>query len=130
RPEPRPLDPPATAYRRPASPLDRDAALAIAAAALGIADPPSSSAYDETGTDVKRREWSFSWQLEGGGGGYVTVDAEAGVLTQMYAWSAPGEELLREGEEPSVSLAEAEAAALAFVQRFRPDLAGRVVYLP
>lgn len=130
RPEPRPLDPPATAYRRPASPLDRDAALAIAAAALGIADPPSSSAYDETGTDVKRREWSFSWQLEGGGGGYVTVDAEVGVLTQMYAWSAPGEELHREGEEPSVSLAEAEAAALAFVQRFRPDLAGRVVYLP
>lgn len=127
-PEPRLLDSPQKPYRTPTSPLDREAALAIAAAATGITAPPASSSYDETGTDVKRHEWSFSWRTDGVET-YATVDARAGVLTSLYTWSRD-DESLREGEEPPVSRAEAEARAIAFVQNNRPDLAGRILYLP
>jgi len=127
-PEPVPVDPSETPYQPPAGLLDRDAALAIAAAATGRTDPPSSSAYDETGTEVKQREWSFSWRSENDSVS-ATVNAETGVLTRMYFWTRD-DDLLREGEEPQVSAADAQATAIAFVQKFRPDLAGRIVYRP
>jgi len=127
-PEPRLLDSPQKSYAAPASPLDREAALKVASAATGIAAAPVSSSYDESGTDVKRHEWSFSWRIDGTET-YATVDAQTGVLTSMYSWSRDSE-LLKEGEEPAVSHAEAEATAIAFVRDNRPDLAGRILYLP
>lgn len=127
--EPRLLDSPQTPYRVPTSPLDRDAALAIAAAATGRTDPPVSSSYQESGADTKSYEWSFSWRREAGGEISATVDAQTGGLTRLYSWSGD-EEPLKEGEEPPVSRQEAEGTAIAFVQTRRPDLAGRILYLP
>lgn len=133
-PEPRLLPASDQPYQAPAAPLDQEAALAIAQSASGRTDTPSSSYYGESGSEEKRREWSFYWALgseEGKGQGEVnvTVDATTGILTHLGVWR-PTDRPLEEGEEPAVARAEAEPVAIEFVRTHRPDLSGRILYLP
>jgi len=120
-----------TPYEQPSLPLNREAALRIAQAAAGRTDPPATSSYAEQGTDVKTAEWSFSWNRNPDSESQIDVgvDALTGALTYLYSWG-PDDVPLKEGEEPPVSREKAEATALAFIRTYRPDLAGRVQYLP
>lgn len=128
-PDPVPVDFVQMPCRQPALPLDQETALQIARAAAGRTDPPARVGYSEQKGEPRAAEWSFTWSLDPQGELYVTVDAQSGVLTYVYSWTAD-EEPLKENEEPPVSRQAAEATALAFLRTHRPDLAGRVQYLP
>ena len=132
-PEPVVLEPAEEPYQKPAAPIGQKEALAIAQAATGCTDPPTSSSYSEYGTDVKTYEWFFSWTMEDETGKYLgdasaTIDASTGALVHMGIWN--GGEPLKKGQEPVVSRKEAEAVAMEFVRKFRPDLSGSILYRP
>lgn len=132
-PEPVLLDPADVPYQKPAAPIGQREALAIAQTATGQTTPPTSASFSEMGTDVKTYEWYFTWSLEDEEGNYAgdisaTIDASTGVLVYMGIWDRV--EPMKEEEEPAVSREEAEAAAIEFVRKFRPDLSGRILYLP
>lgn len=118
-----------TPYKAPEQPLSRAEALAVAQTVAGRSEEPTSSNYSEYGEETKTRAWSFSWsrnrELEPGEyNTEVRVDPELGLVVNMYNWTR--HEPLKEGEEPAVSRAEAEAAATQFLLANRPDLAGKL----
>lgn len=117
-------------YHKPAKPLDREQALAVAQRVTGRTDAPSDSNYREYGEEQKVRAWEFSWYKEGELklGEYNTnmqVNAETGVVTHFNSW---GNELPpKEGEQPKLDAAAAKSLAVQWLRTNRPDLAGRSV---
>jgi hypothetical protein len=117
-------------YVRPAKPLTQEEALAVARQVTGRTDNPTGAYYNEQGGDVVLKTWNFTWETTGEDGrnssAQVTVDAVLGVPISMHTW------VNFEGTPPAPKLtqAEARARAIAFLQQYRPDLAGRVALQP
>lgn len=115
-------------YRPPGRPLGREEALALAQAVAGRQDPPSRVDYQELG-DTRRPVWEFAWMGSDKTDNLsIRVDAGRGVVLEYSQWRSV--QPLGPEEQPAVSPEAARQAAIAFLLRARPDLAGAALVLP
>jgi hypothetical protein len=117
-------------YQAPARPLTREEALQLAKSVAGRTDEPTSSNYSEFGEEQKVRTWSFQWYKkgelkEGEFNTDVGVDVDLGLVVSLSNWGPY--KPLKEGEEPKITPAEAQARAIEFIRQHRPDLAGNLM---
>jgi hypothetical protein len=98
----------------PDRPLSEAEAAAVARAALQTDQPPESSQYQ-----VWAGGHGGFWELKWASGHYAVVDAETGLLVWLSDNPADG---AGAGVAPAAPL----TTAIAFIHRFRPDLAGRL----
>lgn len=125
---PTPLPAPPQPYQKPAQPLTREQALAVAQAAVGRTDPPTDSSYREVTEPVAGQTWDFNWSQEAGGVN-ASVDAVRAVVTQMSAWKMD-EKMSERKDPPPVSEEAARKIAQEFLLTHRPDLAPNLLSMP
>ncbi|HYF94567.1 MAG TPA: S-layer homology domain-containing protein [Symbiobacteriaceae bacterium] len=117
-------------YAQPEKPLTRDEALARARALTGRTDAPSNMDCRESGEEQKRQACSFHWNDEAAGA-YVNLemDLATGLVTYYGNWDR-GEQVPPEKFQAKVSAEQARTIAIEFMQKFRPDLAGKALVIP
>jgi len=121
-------------YRKPASPLTREQALKLAQEVTGQAGDPTSAYYDEYESGSRMlRGWEFTWDQRDENGRVrssisARVDVDLGLIARFYQWD--DSEPLKEAAQIQISPEEAQEKAVAFIQQYRPDLAGQVAVVP
>jgi hypothetical protein len=118
------VPPPTMPYKPPAEPLSKAASLALAQAVTGLTREPDQVSVDRWDGHVTFSFGWVDWEHEGEGKGsssaHVQVDATRGLIREV--WSTPP----LTDEPPSLTTAEAQQAAVSFIQTYRPDLAGAI----
>lgn len=117
-------------YRKPAAPLTRDQALALAQKVSDRKDAPTRSYYNE---HPEGATWNFSWYKDGPleqgeRNTDVNIDAVNGVVLHFGGWGP--EPSPEERGEPTVTEEAARKAAVSFILKYRPDLAPDLRILP
>jgi hypothetical protein len=116
-------------FTKPAKPITRDEAQAIAQAVAGRTDSPKNVDCSEYGEETKSLQCYFNWYTEGkNDNASVAVDLNTGLVSNYYHyvdWN-PGQE----NTQPKVSQEKAREIALAFIQKYRPDMAGSALMNP
>lgn len=121
-------------YRKPASPLNRDQALKLAQEVTGQTGEPSTAYYSEYDAGSRLvRNWEFTWNRTDENGqlrGSITarVDVDLGLIASLYQWDDV--QPLKAAEQTQISPEAAQQAAVAFIQKYRPDLAGKLAMVP
>ncbi len=118
-------------YEPPAGPLTEGEAQALAQAVAGLETPPHDWYRDEgypEGTRGPRHV--FTWMAVGDPEmpktAHVEIDAETGLLISFGHWVDYRGDEAPPPAEPTLTWEQAVDAAMAFMQEFRPDLAGRL----
>jgi len=121
-------------YRKPASPLTREQALKLAQEITGQTGEPTRAYYDEYDAGGRLlRGWEFTWEQKDEDGSVragisARVDADLGLIARYYQWDDV--EPLKEAHAVQFSPDEAQQKAVAFIQKYRPDLAGQLAVVP
>jgi hypothetical protein len=116
-------------YTKPEKPVTREAALAMAQAISGRVENPSSVDCSEYGEESKSLQCNFNWYTEGEqSNSGVSIDMKTGLLSNFSNWK-PWEPA-KEQVQPKVSQEKAREIALAFMQKYRPDMAGSALVGP
>jgi|GEM_PF-1455844 len=120
-------------YAKPAKPMTREEALALAQAAAGRTDEPTSANYSEYGEEEKSMAWNFGWYTEGEmkmgeENTNVQIDVNTGLVVHFSSWGRY--EPLKEDQKPKFTEEQASTTAIEFVRQNRPDLAGNLLMEP
>jgi hypothetical protein len=116
-------------YVKPAKPLTPDEALAMAYEVTGRTDAPSNVSCREYGEENKEQSCNFDWYSENSPGGYLQIDLATGLVINYSNWTMwePIKDV--EKYQPKLSIEQAQKIAVAFVQKYRPDLAGKALVM-
>lgn len=117
-------------YVKPAKPLTSEEALAMAYEISGRKDAPSNINCREAGEETKEQSCSFDWYSENSPGGHLNIDLATGLVNSYSNWTQwePIKDV--EKYEPKLSIEQAQKIAIEFVQKWRPDLAGKALIVP
>ncbi|MDF2631031.1 MAG: S-layer protein [Symbiobacteriaceae bacterium] len=123
---------PATAkpYVKPAQPLTPDEALAMAYAITGRTEAPTNMNCREYGEEAKEHTCNFDWYSPDSPGGYLQIDLTTGLLVHMSNWAQYDPIPDPKKYEPKFSVTQAQKIAVEFLQKYRPDLAGKALIQP
>lgn len=114
---------PAPDKASPAGPFDQAAALALAMELTGREEPPNSPGPSTWGPYGSQPTWNFTW-ANSHSYTEVMIEQETGLLAALHTLQdqfTPSAQV-----EWKVTTEEARQTAIAFLQTYRPDLAGRV----
>lgn len=113
-------------YVKPAEPLSKEQALALAQTVAARQDQPTGLNCTEYGEETKTRSCQFNWSdPKNESNPNVQVDLETGVVIHFSDWGS-----WRKGEPtrtPKVNAEQARQIAMDFIRSYRPDLAGNVL---
>lgn len=128
--DPKLLPAAAKPYVKPAKPLTPDEALALAYEVSGRTEAPANVNCREYGEETKEQSCSFDWYSENSPGGHLQIDLSSGLVFHYSNWAQYEPIKDVEKYQPKLSVEQAQKIAVEFLQKYRPDLAGKALILP
>ncbi|HWI66533.1 MAG TPA: YcdB/YcdC domain-containing protein [Symbiobacteriaceae bacterium] len=119
----------AKAYEKPAKPLTPEEGLLFAQQVTGRKDAPNNMDCREEGDEQKRQSCYFSWYDEKEGGSVsLQLDMTTGLVAHYSNWGRY--DSLSDKSQPKYTEAQARQIVIDFVQKYRPDMAGKALMSP
>jgi len=118
-------------YEKPAKALTPDEALAVARTISGRTETPTNYDCREYGDEKRQQACSFFWSsVDENDRTEINVQIDlAGGVVQSYGHWGPWAEMEKD-TQPKFTTDQARTIAIEFVQKYRPDMAGKALITP